>query len=87
MRIVRSNLCLRFYTRDGWTRHEVAQLLHGSKDHARVIPRYYDERDTISKACGYRLDDGLDHPNCEYFAVYGEMHPFDPHELQKHEIV
>jgi hypothetical protein len=84
MRIVQANLCLRFYTRDGWTREAVRQLLRDDQRLARVFPRYFDERDKAGRG-SFELDDGLPHDECDYFAVYGACEPFSD-EIAKHEI-
>lgn len=85
-RIVQASLCLRFYRRNGWTREDVRKLLRDDKRLARVMPRYFDERDKAGQG-SFELDDGLPHDDCEYFAVYGACEPFDKNELAKHEIV
>ena len=84
-RIVQANLCLRFYRRNGWTREDVRKMLRDDKRLARVMPRYFDERDKAGQG-SFELDDGLPHDECEYFAVYGACEPFDRNELAKHEI-
>jgi hypothetical protein len=85
-RIVQANLCLRFYRSAGWTREDVRKLLRDDKRLARVMPRYFDERDKGGQG-SFELDDGLPHDDCEYFAVYGACEPFDETKLAKHEIV
>jgi hypothetical protein len=85
MRIVQANLCLRFYRSEGWTREAVRRLLSDDKRLARVLPRYFDERDKVAK--GITLDDGLPHDECVYFAVYGACEPFSAAALAEHEIV
>lgn len=85
-RIVQASLCLRFYRWDGWTREEVRQLLRSDKRLARVLPRYFDDRDRVGwSAC--ELDDGLPHDECEYFAVYDLENPFSAEALELHNIV
>lgn len=86
MRIIQANLCLRFLPRLGWTREAVRQMLRGDKRLARVMPRYYDERDSAGKG-SFELDDKLPHDDCEYFAVYGSTDPFLTEALAAHEIV
>ena len=86
MRIVQANLCLRFYRSSGWTREAVRQLLADDKRLARVMPRYFDDRDKAGRG-SFELEDGLPHDECEYFAVYGACDPFDPVKLAEHEIV
>ncbi len=83
-RIVQASLCLRFYRADGWTREEVRQLLREDKRLARVCPRYFDERDKAGR--GFEHDDGLPHDDCDYFAVYGVLDPFDPEALALHKM-
>lgn len=85
-RIVQASLCLRFYPSDGWTREEVRQLLREDKRLARVMPRYFDERDKAIRD-GWECDDGLPHDECDYFAVYGLTEPFSKEALAAHEIV
>lgn len=84
-RIVRASLCLRFYRSAGWTREEVRQLLREDQRLARVCPRYFDHRDPTNLS-GFELDDGLQHDNCDYFAVYGSLDPFSQEALAVHEI-
>jgi len=86
MRIVETSLCLRFYTSDGWTREAVRELLSDDKRLARVMPRYFDDRDKIGWA-GFVLDDGATHSECEYFAVYGVCQPFSCSALAEHELI
>lgn len=86
MRIMQANLCLRFYTSSGWTRDAVRNLLADDKRLARVMPRYFDERDNIGQG-SLELDDGLPHDYCDYFAVYGCGNPFSRDKLEKHELV
>jgi hypothetical protein len=85
-RIVQASLCLRFYTSAGWTREEVRQLLSDDKRLARVMPRYFDERDKAGQG-SFELDDGLPHAECDYFAVYQAIEPFSKEALAQHEIV
>lgn len=85
MRIVRASLCLRFHPADGWTRESVRELLREDKRLARVIPRYYDERDRVFRS--NEVDDDLPYDDCEYFAVYGLTEPFSQEALREHEIV
>lgn len=85
-RIVQASLCLRFYRSAGWTREEVRQLLREDKRLARVVPRYFDERDKAGNG-GFELDDGLPHNDCEYFAVYGALEPFSVEALAMHDVV
>lgn len=84
-RIVQASLCLRFYRSAGWTREEVRKLLREDQRLARVCPRYFDKRDPKDLS-GFELDDGLPHDDCDYFAVYGVLDPFDPEALALHEI-
>ena len=86
MRIIQASLCLRFYTANGWTRSAVANLLKDDCRPARVMPRYFDERDKVGQG-SFELDDGLDHDECDYFAVYDNHDPFLPDALAEHEIV
>lgn len=87
-RIVKANLCLRFYRASGWTREDVRKLLCADQRLSRVVPRYFDERDKIRLGCNnFELDDGLPHEDCDYFAVYGVIDPFCPEALAKHDIV
>ena len=86
MRIVQASLCLRFYRQDGWTREAVRQLLREDQRLARVMPRYFDKRDSAGQG-SFELDDGLPHDECAYFAVYGVADPFCPKALAEHEIV
>jgi hypothetical protein len=86
MRIIQASLCLRFYTSSGWTREAVRQLLREDQRLARVLPRYFDERDKASRG-SFELDDGLPHDECDYFAVYGVGEPFSAEALSGHEIV
>lgn len=48
------------------------------------MPRYFDSRDKESP--GFELDDGLEHADCSYFAVYGSIEPFCAKALSDHEI-
>lgn len=86
MKIVEASLCLRFYTSAGWTRDAVRQLLATDKRLARVMPRYFDSRDSAGRG-SFDLDDDLPHDDCSYFAVYGCGEPFCPTALAQHEIV
>jgi hypothetical protein len=85
-RIVQASLCLRFYTSAGWTREEVRQLLSDDKRLARVMPRYFDERDKAGQG-SFELDDGLPHDECDYFAVYQATEPFSKEALAQHDLV
>lgn len=85
-RIVQANLCLRFYPSAGWTREAVRQLLREDKRLARVLPRYFDERDKVGQG-SFELDDALPHDDCEYFAVYDTLNPFSEEALQAHDVV
>jgi hypothetical protein len=78
-------MVLRFYRSDGWTREEVRQLLREDKRLARVLPRYFDERDKVP--ANYELDDGLPHDECEYFAVYDVSEPFSEEALDIYDLV
>jgi len=86
MKIIQASLCLRFYRSAGWTREAVRQLLHSDKRLARVMPRYFDERDKAGRG-SFELDDDLPHDDCDYFAVYGLAEPFSHDKLAEHEIV
>lgn len=86
MRIVEASLCLRFYRSHGWTRDAVRQLLREDQRLARVMPRYFDERDEVVKR-SVELPDGLPHDECDYFAVYGCNDPFSPDKLWQHEVI
>lgn len=86
MRIVEASLCVRFYRSSGWTRDAVRQLLSDDQRLARVMPRYFDERDKAGQG-SFELDDGLPHDECEYFAVYGACEPFLPEAMAKHELI
>lgn len=85
-KIVKANLCLRFYTSAGWTREDVRQMLKEDKRLARVMPRYFDDRDKAGRG-SFELDDNLPHDECDYFAVYGSCEPFSNEELAKHDII
>lgn len=84
-RIVQASLCLRFYTRDGWTREAVRQLLATDQRLARVLPRYFDARDRVHDG-SFELDDDLPHDECDYFAVYGVTNPFQNEAMFDYEI-
>jgi hypothetical protein len=86
MRIIEASLCLRFYRSNGWTREAVRKLLCDDKRLARVMPRYFDERDKAGQG-SFELDDDLPHDDCDYFAVYGCTNPFSRDELAKHEVI
>ena len=86
MKIHEASLCLRFYTAHGWTRNAVRELLAEDKRLARVLPRYFDERDKAGQG-SFELDDNLPHPDCTYFAVYGCSEPFSPEALAQHEVI
>lgn len=83
---MQASLCLRFYTSAGWTRDEVRKLLREDQRLARVFPRYFDDRDQGGRG-GFELDDGLPHDDCDYFAVYDVLDPFDSKALALYEIV
>lgn len=85
-KIIKANLCLRFYTSAGWTREDVRQMLKEDKRLARVFPRYFDDRDQAGRG-SFELDDDLPHDECDYFAVYGSLEPFSNEALSKHDIV
>jgi hypothetical protein len=85
MKIQEASLCLRFYTSAGWTREAVRRLLADDKRLARVLPRYFDDRDQAG--AGLELDDGLPHDDCAYFAVYGHSTPFSAAAIAGHEVV
>jgi len=69
-----ASLVDRFYTKDGWTREEVAKA-HGTTL-KYVIPRWFKQgRDSYmlelwGKSCV--LDDNEQYEYCDYFAVYKE---------------
>lgn len=86
MRISEASLCLRFYRSAGWTREAVRQLLADDQRLARVMPRYFDERDKAGQG-SFELDDWLPHDECEYFAVYGACEPFSKSALRKHDVI
>ena len=86
MRIVQGSLCLRFYRSAGWTREAVRQLLKDDRRLERVIPRYYDRQRDRAVLNPYKLDDGLPHDDCDYFAVYGLCEPFSAEALAEHEV-
>lgn len=86
MIIFEASLCLRFYRSAGWTRETVRKLLADDQRLARVMPRYYDERDKAGQG-SFELDDGLPHDECEYFAVYGVCQPFSRAALAEHEVI
>jgi len=85
MKIHQASLCLRFYRSSGWTRERVRQLLKKDQRLARVLPRYFDCRDSAHYG-SFELDDGLPHDDCDYFAVYSPNDPFSPESLAEHEI-
>jgi hypothetical protein len=89
MRIIQANLCLRFYPTCGWTREAVRRLLRDDKRLARVCPRYFRSDHPVEvQYCGtFEVDDDLPYDDCDYFAVYGILEPFDPEALAAHEIV
>ena len=86
MKIVEASTCLRFHPSSGWTREAVRKLLASDQRLARVMPRYYNERDKAGQG-GFELDDGLPHDECEYFAVYGSCEPFSKAALAEHEVI
>ncbi|MEZ9709440.1 hypothetical protein AB4254_12235 [Vibrio breoganii] len=76
LKIIRkSNLTYRFYTHDGWTRQDVADLLR-SKNINVVIPRYYEmDRDEWISTSMVRFSlpetfANRDFSDCDYFAVH-----------------
>lgn len=85
MKITEASLCLRFYPSSDWTRQAVCDLLKEDNRLARVVPRYFDERDNIG--AGWELDDDLPHDDCDYFAVYDVPEPFSPEALAAHDII
>ncbi|HBE70427.1 MAG TPA: hypothetical protein DDW52_19935 [Planctomycetaceae bacterium] len=60
-------------------------MLKQDKRLARVMPRYFDERDSAGKG-SFELDDGLPHDDCTYYAVYGVSDPFNAAAIADHEI-
>lgn len=86
MKINEASLCLRFYRDSGWTREAVRELLAEDKRLARVMPRYFDERDKVGRG-SFELHDNLPHDECDYFAVYGACDPFSKDALAQHELV
>lgn len=89
MKIIQASLCLRFYPKDGWTREAVRQLLADDKRLARVCPRYWSMSHPVEMRYRgeFEVDDDLPYNDCDYFAVYGVIEPFDREALARHEIV
>jgi len=86
MRIVCASLCYRFYTSDGWTRQDVANLLV-DKDIHKVLPRWFDidTDESVPVTKDFLLEDNREYLDCDYFACYNHSHEFDNNKLMAHE--
>lgn len=94
-RIVRANLVFRFVPAFGWTRQKVADLMK-NPDASFVIPRYYDsEQDryiSMRTKHGDKMPeefDGVDFPDCDYYAIYSlnYEHDLDMSKVEQYPIV
>jgi len=88
MIIREASLVYRFYTDDGWTREDVANLLH-SKDITKVIPRYQNllDDEMIELDNGLVLNNNHSYSDAWYFAVYNSYEEFDLKLLAEHDII
>ena len=92
MIIREASLCLRFYTADGWTRSDVVELLYvmnksNSPIYHYVCPRWFSNNDKDAKYRGFLYEDGWEHLDCDYYAVYHSGVSFDEEKLKQHTII
>jgi hypothetical protein len=101
MIIREASLCLRFYTADGWTRSDVAELLKPIPTDMIgycikipmffVCPRWFDDKEKDGRYGGYQYATFEQHLDCAYYAVYivdvRSETQFDEEKLKQHTII
>lgn len=102
MIIREASLCLRFYTSDGWKRKDVVELLFKINKstinknpnnktptplYHYVCPRWFDNAGKDAKYRGFLYEDGWEHLDCDYYAVYHSDVGFDEEKLKQHTII